>query len=181
MAGSALDRFVMISGHPTLPPGRCIGCGTTGATDYIDTQVQIQFFGRIYICVSCWKSTAMRNCGMVPQHNVDTVKADLDVASKLLHQAVARIKELEGVLASADGLRSAIDSIGTVDYSAATQPESPANESEVRQGLLGDSSQLEFPIDGPESGSSEQDSERGYSDILDDDGGDELSELINRI
>lgn len=181
MSSSILDRFIKVSGHPVLPPGRCSGCGTTGATDYIDTGIQIQFFGRVYICVACWVSTAMRSCDMVSQHNVETIKADLDVSTKLLSSAVSRIKELEDALGYIEPLRSAFGSIGPASATATPQPKPEPVVPEILEGLAGDTKQPEFKTDGAEPGSPEPASKLGSASIRDDDSSDELSYLISNI
>lgn len=181
MTSSILDRFIKFTGHPILPPGRCSGCGTTGATDYIDTGIQIQFFGRVYICVACWTSTAMRSCNMVPQHNVETIKADLDVSRKLLSSAVDRIKELEGALGNIEPLRAAFDTIGSIDYATPPQPTPEPVEPEILEGHSGNPEQSELKTDGAEQGSPEQAPKLGSSRIRDNDGSDELADLIGSI
>lgn len=169
-----LGRFTVSSGHPTTLPGRCATCGTTGDTDYIHIGLHIQFYGEVLICVTCFRGGAIEHCGVVPVHNMETVKADLDIKTSLLQSSIDKIGELEVALANFESMRTYFGSVGTV----AVANELEQSTAETDSGAVEDSSGEPKQ---PESGSSESTSESGSPDVRSDDSLDELSDLIGSI
>lgn len=55
--------------YAILPPGKCVECGSSGRTrKYIDTGLDIEFYGVVYICELCFTNWANQfGLGSVPE------------------------------------------------------------------------------------------------------------------
>lgn len=154
----SLSRFQITEGNPQQPPHKCAVCGSINGT-FIDFGLDLEFYGTVYFCVeNCFTQLANELGYRSPaQHHVA-----LEEITRLRSECNTITDELER-------LNNAVDTLRHLD--ARDRGLDGDVISHVRERKLND------PIPAStESGSSEQTTKPGSTDILNDDG---LNDLLS--
>lgn len=151
---------VRIIPHPQALPGQCYYCGSATREWYLDTGIQMEFYGAVIFCNEC-----MNNMMEISGY------ASRDTVSKLCEEnrEIKALKELYENKAIA--LEQAINALKVAGYGTNNLDIDGPSLSDYGSVLSSDSSpskdipdgerQLEFGEEGP----SEQDSDEGVADL----------------
>lgn len=62
---------IQILDFPVANPGKCYYCGGVDKEQYLDTGIQIEFYGALYICNECFRAIANKMNYISPLQHVD--------------------------------------------------------------------------------------------------------------
>ena len=99
----------VLENRPIKLPRRCLTCGAgtiDGVRKYIDLNVSVDKYGRIYICTGCIKDIA-NLVKLVPEGDLNVANRKYHILLDKHNQALLRIQEL----------RRALDTLRSIDFS----------------------------------------------------------------
>lgn len=92
-----MPNFVLRE-RPDQIPQKCSSCGANDRNrEYLDLDVSVDRYGRIYLCSSCIK-TITKICGYVPARELSVAKKKADIFKEKYVDATVKIVELENDL-----------------------------------------------------------------------------------
>lgn len=147
----------LIHGGPPALPGSCYLCSSGDRKRYIDTKINVEFHGAMYMCDLCIAEMAQK-LGMATEEQVSQLNFEvLNLRSKEQHFR-EEIQALKGVIDGYDDVRSFLDSPSLFAESS--------DSSDLRE--EGSTDQLpegEGSLDQGESGPSEQTDDEGMGEL----------------
>jgi hypothetical protein len=114
--------------RPTKLPRKCATCGVgtiDGARKYIDLNVSIDRFGRVYICTGCVKDIA-NLLKLVPEKDLAVANSKYHILLDKHNQALLRIQELH----------RALDTLRSIDFSDSSPQRNLVSSDEALSGTV---------------------------------------------
>lgn len=162
-AHNSLGRFQVVEGSPPNLPGKCVVCGTTNAKFFIDIGFDLDFYGTIYFCDTCYLEGA-NSLGYRSPAQWGKLQ-ELQVRTNLINvQLTEQIEEFKNALGSLKRLGISSDS-----DPASWIESAPEVLGEILQGDNQEADGDESNPDAEQSGSPEQTNEPGRPDVQYDD------------
>lgn len=158
-------------------PHKCAGCSRYSSNDpdnplrFVSWNLDVEFYGVIYICVDCLRQMAERMGYMEPKN----VKSLIAKKSQLI-QDVSNLLNENMELRNALGIVERVRSDSSVDSVSSVPDEESDEESDVK---VGDGDDITLGDSEGENRSLEQTTESGSTDVSDNE--DDLSDFLGDI
>lgn len=94
-----LSRFKVLNSNQMIAPGKCSGCGKFSNDAFIDMGLELEFYGVVYMCGSCFSEAALL-IGYVPADTAQKVAIECAALHGQLMESIGREQALRGVMAS---------------------------------------------------------------------------------
>lgn len=144
-----LSRFKLLTSNQMIAPGKCSGCGKFSNDNFVDMGLEVEFYGVVYLCTSCFGEAA-RLLGYAKFEYLEQMLRKHDELKDLLDAALRREEVFRNALAS---INTSAGSIGT--------PSIDITSVEIDE----QSRKPDLTVNEGEQGSNQSSDERGSSDL----------------
>lgn len=126
-----MSRFFLLSAGQMVLPAKCHSCGSCDTDrQYIDIQLQIEFYGSVYICTFCFVTVA-EQVGYVQFIAVKYLEEQLEVAKVTIKELTKKDEQLSTVLGLFNSQRVYVGFDGVPPVPVADESSSESEEGAV--------------------------------------------------